>query len=309
MMHGVVVFMAHASDFSPFICNDVFLPFYIHTGAAPVNPPPPTPAPTNQGGIIIECNQTSPNANYPSCGPLKGCDAQNAPLSTTTAAATPAGCISLCSTTSPCKACTYDNITSQCILLRNLTSVAPGGSGEDWSTYIVQTLPRVYPLVNACPVVTSKSPTRVPTNAPGRRRHHRHLVSLDASRHTAAPHHHYPQRSLQSYSGGCQRANGTDVSVLTLEFITPNGSSTFESLAAWQALVSNISSGGSVGPYNSSNICTVNTDPVIIYETGSPTPSPTPSPTSRPSAAPTPSPTPGPTSSPTPAPTPVPTPG
>jgi hypothetical protein len=257
------------------------LHIYIHAGAQPVDPPVPTVSPTFSPSPVINCNKTSPNGNYFGCGPLKGCNFQGNPISIATSANT-AGCITLCDTTSPCKACTYDTINGQCILLQNLTSVAPSTDGENWSTYIVQTLHPLYPLIPVCP--ETFSPTKMPTVGAGSRQ----LLMSDWLPHQHHHHHHHryhPSRRLQSYSGGCQGV--TNVSTIPLAFITPNGSSTADSLAAWQALVLNISSGGSVGGYNSSNICSVNTNTTIIPQTGGPTSSPT-------QNSPTPLPTPGP---------------
>ena len=140
--------------------------------------------------------------------------------------------------------------------MRNRTSVSLNENGN-WSTYIRNTLPQVYPLVNSC--ADTASPTRVPTVA-----RRRQLVSSEWS-------YHHTRRSLQSYDGGCQAANSSDVAQVVLAFAT-DGSTTNTVLAAWEAAVTNISSGGSLGPYNSSNICSVNTEPEITYVTGSPTP-------------------------------------
>lgn len=277
---------------------------YICIGAEPVTT---TPAPTPQGdsSSTVVCNLTSPDATYPSCGSVKGCDSQNNPLSITTAANVSL-CITSCTATSTCKACTYDKSSSQCILLKELTSVTPGAG--NWSTYICQTLSRVYDVTTSCPQVGGGT---------GRQRRQmlpHSLQWLSISQERYPPHHqeedaaypHHPRR-LQSYTNGCPNADPSNVTSISLVFITPNGSSTVESLLAWNLLVSDLSSGGSPAGYNSSTICSINTNTSITYQTGSPTPAPTPSPTNGPTISPSAAPTSLPTTSPSKVPTSIPT--
>ena len=242
-----------------------YTPNKSHTGAIPINPNVtneptriPTTSPTLTPGSSLICNGSASGAssNFVGCGEVQGCDANAGGILITNATSSDA-CVSSClaATVSSCLAASYDNTTGECFLLSNLTSVVPQGSAGQWITYLHTSQPSTIPLSTSC--FATQTPTMTPTLAGGRRHRHihrsRHLLSTQTqqeqqqrqpyhqpssvARHGGSASYHPNSdyyRMMQASSSnatGCP-GNASDQSTLVLLFLTPNSTSTTDTLNA-----------------------------------------------------------------------------
>ena len=231
------------------------------------------------------CNQgVSPSAtNFQLCGEVASCGT----LISTSNGSTIDQCVLNCNQIrASCEVATFDNVTGVCSLYDGVTQAfrTPGTITYKNTDHGIEIV-----LASSCSVPATAFPTVSPTPVPGRRLQSglefvgaEGFYTRDTSRH--------PYRWLQTtegrhqYQGNC--TPGVNVTVVTLTYETPDGSSTIGVVGAVNELLT-----GAVTLNVTVNVtlCQANTD-VVLTSTDAPTPQPTllpTAPTRRPSKIPT----------------------
>lgn len=171
--------------------------------------------------------------------------------------------------------------TNECLLYANITSAVDDGTGS-WLTY--SSISGEIPLVAECGGSQTGTPTKVPTISSGRRLQ---LLGESLSKVADGQLKYDHHRQLQSAGASTSSTynctgNPENITTIPLIFSTPNASSTEAVAGAVDTLAKNATL---LPGFNQTNICSINSDVTIIYDTGSPTLVPTVAPSSRPSKA------------------------